>query len=74
MSTFFVSSVSDQLKKENAMSCVQYENFQIEQIPVGTQEPKPLMMMTAKRAKSADPAARVAEVLDLVFANGSMPA
>ena len=73
MSTFFVPLISDQLKKENAMSCVQYENFQIEQTPVSTQEPKPLMIST-RRAKSADLAARVAEVLDLVLTNGSMPA
>jgi len=53
------------------MSCVQYENFQIE-TPYTRQEPKPFVL--ASRITSADPAARVAEALDLVLANGAMPA
>jgi len=51
------------------MSCVQYENFQIEEKPV-TKEAKTLTIAT-KRAKSVD---TVAEALNLVLANGSMPA
>lgn len=57
------------MNKENAMSCVQYENFQIEEKPV-TKEAKTLTIAT-KRAKSVD---TVAEALNLVLANGSMPA
>jgi hypothetical protein len=57
------------VNKENAMSCVQYENFQIEQKPA-TKESKTIAIDT-KRAKSFDP---VAEALNLALANGSMPA
>jgi hypothetical protein len=57
------------VNKENAMSCVQYENFQVEEKPA-TRETKTFTIAT-KRAKSVDP---VAEALNLVLANGSMPA
>jgi hypothetical protein len=51
------------------MSCVKYENFQVEEKPA-TRETKTFTIAT-KRAKSVDP---VAEALNLVLANGSMPA
>jgi hypothetical protein len=53
------------------MSSAQYQNFQIEESSkdASVQESKRFVVVTG-RAKSADP---VAEALDLVLANGSMP-
>jgi hypothetical protein len=57
--------------KENAMSCVQYENFQIE-TPATKPETKTFVMLQTRTA--ADATSRVNEALNLVLANGSMPA
>jgi hypothetical protein len=54
------------------MSSARYQNFQIEESTsnASIQESKRLVVLTG-RAKSADP---VAEALNLMLANGSMPA
>ena len=76
MSIPFVPLAQMDSVKENSMSCVQYENFQIE-ISAGntlpTQESKPFVLATS-RIKFPDPATTVEEALERALANGSMPA
>jgi hypothetical protein len=54
------------------MSCVQYENFQIE--TPSTKPATKTFVMPQSRTTAADVTNRVNEALNRVLANGSMPA
>jgi len=77
MASSFIRLLQVEPKKEEVMSCVEYEIVEIDEFTsekqVDSQRPTPFVVANGRARHSDQVASRVAEVLDFELERGSMP-